>query len=288
MIEALQVAIDTADVGALSHLLTTDPALANRGDLPPLAQLSVRPPRTTPDVLTRMAELLLHAGADPNHHEALYHACEHPHHAVLDAILASPRLEPPWLSFCLLRKLDYEDLDGVRKMLQRGADPNLRNRHGDREMSLHHAIRRGRSPGMLHLLLQHGARLDIINIHNHTARRQAVRFGRTDLGTDAPEATPLDRWLFSLWHEPPTAPAPAPLGKQDLRLLPEAAAMRRYDAVSHMLQAGFPVDSPTHDDLQAIDFAAWHGDETLAAILFAHGATRDQYDAARAWLASSA
>lgn len=284
MIEAVEVAIETADLGALSHLLTSQPELANAGAFPPLARLAVRPPKADSDTLRRMAELLLAAGADPNDREALYHACELADHAVMEAILASPRLEPAWLSYCLLRKLDFDDLDGARKMLDRGADPNLRSRSGDREMSLHHAIRRGRSAETLALLQRYGARADIINIHNHTARRQAIRFGRTELGLDAPEATPLDHWLFALWHAPAAAPPPAALGKQDFRLLPEAAWLRRHDAVRHMLAAGFPVNAPTHDDLRAIDFAAYHADEALAALLIAHGATREEYDAAREWL----
>jgi hypothetical protein len=278
----IDIIIQTADVGALSVLLTSDPTPATQG----LVLLATQPPVASEDALHRMAELLLHAGAEPNHHEALYHACEHPHHAILDAILASPQLEPPWLSYCLLRKLDFDDLTGLQKMLQAGADPNLRSRQGDREMSLHHAIRRGRDTSTLELLLQHGARPDIINIHNHTARRQAIRFGRTDLGATAPEATALDYWLHQLWHQPSTTPPPAPLTKQDHRLLPEAAWMRHYDAVSNMLQAGFPIDAQTHSELQALDFAAYHDDEKLAEILIAHGATRAEFEAAKEWLAS--
>lgn len=276
----IDIIIQTADLGALSHLLTSDPSPATDG----LILLAAAPPPATEETLHRMAELLLLAGANPNHHEALYHACEHPHHAVLDAILASPQLEPPWLSYCLLRKLDFDDLTGLQKMLQAGADPNLRSRQGDREMSLHHAIRRGRDTATLQLLLNHGARPDIINIHNHTARRQALRFGRTELGTEVPEATPLDHWLYALWHQPALSPPPEPLGKQDVRLLPEAAWMRNYNAVAHMLQAGFPIDAQTHSELQAMDFAAYHRDEKLAEILIARGATREQYDAAVEWL----
>lgn len=276
----IDIAIQTADVGALNLLLTDDPSLATAG----LVQLASQPPFAAQETLRRMAELLLHAGADVNHHEILYHACEHPHHAILEPVLQSPRLEPPWLSYCLLHKLDQEDLEGVQLMLKAGADPNLRSRTGDREMSLHHAIRRGRSSTMLDLLLSHGARPDIINIHNHTAFRQAIRFGRTDLGKTAPDATPLDFWLHQLWHEPATTPAPAALGKQDYRLLPEAAWMQNYTAVANMLEGGFPVDSPTHDDLQAIDFAAYHNDERLLEILMEFGATQEQFDAAVSWL----
>jgi hypothetical protein len=283
MTDSVLAAIATADLGALSHLLTTDPTPATNG----LVQLAVDPPVADAATLRRLAEILLHAGADPNHHEVLYHACEHSQHSVLEAVLASPRLEPAWLSYCLLRKLDYDDPDGLRKMLVRGADPNLRSRTGDREMSLHHAIRRGRDAATLQLLLDHGARPDIINIHNHTARRQAIRFGRTELGLDAPEASDLDRWLFRLWHEPAVNPSPEALGKQDVRLLPEAAWMRNHDAVRNMLEAGFPVNATTHDELQAIDFAAYHKDEILAAILISHGASRDQYQAALEWLAGN-
>lgn len=280
----IDIAIQTADVGALMVLLAAEPSLATAG----LVQLAAQPPRAAEETLTRMAELLLQAGADPNHHEALYHAAEHSHHAILAPILASPRLEPPWLSYCLLHKLDYEDLEGVQLMLRHGADPNLRSRTGDREMSLHHAIRRGRSSTMIDLLLAHGARPDVINIHNHTARRQAIRFGRGDLGKTAPEATALDYWLNALWHEAAPGPPPEPLGKQDYRLLPEAAWMQNHAAVANMLDAGFPIDSTTHDELQAIDFAAYHNDEQLAEILFSHGVGREQFDAARQWLAAGA
>jgi ankyrin repeat protein len=170
-------------------------------------------------------------------------------------------------------------------MLRHGADPNLRSRTGDREMSLHHAIRRGRSSTMIDLLLSNGARPDIINIHNHTARRQAIRFGRTDLGKTASEATELDYWLHQLWHDEAPAPPPAPLTKQDFRLLPEAAWMQNYTAVINMLEAGFPSDSTTHDDLQPIDFAAYHNDEKLAEILIHYGATEAELEAAKSWLA---
>jgi hypothetical protein len=279
----IDIAIQTADLGALVVLLTDDPALSTPG----LVQLASQPPAAPEDTLRRMAELLLSNGADPNHYEVLYHACEHPHHAILAPVLASPRLEPPWLSHCLLRKLDFEDLEGTQLMLRHGADPNLRSRTGDREMSLHHAIRRGRSSTMIDLLLSHGARPDIINIHNHTARRQAIRFGRTDLGKTAPEATELDYWLHHLWHDEANTPAPAPLSTQDYRLLPEAAWMQNYTAVANMLEAGFPVDSTTHYDLQPIDFAAFHNDEQLAALLIEYGATMEQYEAARSWLDAS-
>ena len=86
----IDIAIQTADVGALNLLLTDDPSLATPG----LVQLASQPPVAGPDTLRRMADLLLHAGADPNHHEVLYHACEHPHHAILEPVLNSPRLEP--------------------------------------------------------------------------------------------------------------------------------------------------------------------------------------------------
>ncbi|MBI2688921.1 MAG: hypothetical protein HYX27_21675 [Acidobacteria bacterium] len=231
----IEITIAAADIGALSDLLTTDPSAATEG----LVQLCIDPPKADSGTLRRLTEILLNAGANPNHHETLYHACEHANHAILEALLASPKLEPPWLSYCLLHKLDQDDLDGVRKMLQRGADPNLRSRQGDREMSLHHAIRRGRDTAALDLLLSFGARADIINIHNHTARRQAIRFGRTELGFAAPEATALDHWLFRLWHGPASVPPPEALGKQEMRLLDEAARMGRHDAVQNMLGAGF-------------------------------------------------
>ena len=220
-----------------------------------LVQLSTQPPAADAATLHHKAQQLLDAGADPNHHEALYHACEHTNHGVLEAILGSPKLEPPWLSYCLLRMLDFDDLEGVEKMLRAGADPNLRSRQGDREMTLHHSIRRGRDSAAIQLLLAHGARPDIINIHNHTARRQAIRFGLADFGETAPEATPLDYWLHQLWQHPAQAPPPETLGKQDIRLLIEAARLGRHDVVRNMIAAGFPVDPEAGDELEAMGYA---------------------------------
>ena len=54
----IDIAIQTADVGALNLLLTDDPSLATPG----LVQLASQPPVAGPDTLRRMAELLLHAG----------------------------------------------------------------------------------------------------------------------------------------------------------------------------------------------------------------------------------
>lgn len=62
--------------------------------------------------------------------------------------------------------------------------------------------------------------------------------------------------------------------------------MQNVDAVRNMLAAGFPVDSPTHDDLQPIHFAAYHRNHALAELLFAHGASRDEYQASLDWLAA--
>jgi len=109
-----------------------------------------------------MTKLLLDAGADPDdgavqdgsyHGEALYHACDHPGHNECLRLILEANPSQVAADYCILRKLDFEDEEGVRLFLDHGANPNA-NRP---RTPLSHAILRGRSTKILRMLLDAGA-----------------------------------------------------------------------------------------------------------------------------------
>ncbi len=124
-----------------------------------------------------LARLLIDAGADPNDGETAYHMVEHDGVPCADFIF--PKLEPLHRGAALGHKLDYDDLEGLRRLLELGADPN-----GPRpfpNQALHQAVWRGRSRPFFELLAQYGADLDAPNRHGKTAYALAARAGRADI-----------------------------------------------------------------------------------------------------------
>jgi ankyrin repeat protein len=102
-----------------------------------------------------LTRLLLERGADPNDEETPYHVPETTDNTVLRILLASGRLNADSVTTMLLRKADWHDLDGVRLLLDHGADPNRVTRWG--YSALHQAVRRDNSLEIVELLLEHGA-----------------------------------------------------------------------------------------------------------------------------------
>ena len=109
-----------------------------------------------------LTEILLTAGADPNdgsqdpnhyHGESLYHACDHPgRNECLRLILEAGPLQVA-KDYCLRRKLDFEDVEGIALFLTHGANPNSLHPR----TALSHAVLRGRSRSVLELLIAYGA-----------------------------------------------------------------------------------------------------------------------------------
>ncbi|MHB8637805.1 MAG: ankyrin repeat domain-containing protein [Fimbriimonadaceae bacterium] len=125
-----------------------------------------------------LTKLLLDAGADPNEGqkdaprysgEALYHACDHPGHNECLRLLLEAGMSQPARDWCICRKLDFEDIEGVKLFLDHGANPD--------KAALRHALLRNRSVEMIKLLLDYGANPNAPDPDGTTPYVLARRYG---------------------------------------------------------------------------------------------------------------
>jgi ankyrin repeat protein len=316
-LRGIERALVLADPAALAAALEADPATAEIGGLAPLLVLLRRSTGSAADV-RRCAELLLHAGADPDSHtvewggqgrmsalfaaverrdpalirllldrgatsdeDAFYHACEQADTALLDA------LHQPGFENLVNHKLDFEDLAGLRWFLDHGVDVNAHR-------CLHHAISRGRGVPILTALIDAGADVYLPWDRWDVGRRPlalAARCGHLaayDLlaarGATA-ELDPVDAAVLAVARGEsvrlPTAPAPA-LGNPDGDgygwILGQFALLGRTDVVRALLDSGLHVDTRGWSNFTPLDQAAMHGRTDTVQLLIDRGA--DLHDCA--------
>ena len=102
-----------------------------------------------------LTRLLLERGAEPNDEETPYHVPETYNNAVMKILVESGKLNDTSLTTMLLRKTDWHDYNGIKWLLEHGADPNRATRWG--RTAFHHAVLRDNSSEILELLLERGA-----------------------------------------------------------------------------------------------------------------------------------
>lgn len=139
-----------------------------------------------------LTKLLLARGADPNDVEAVYHSPETHENDALKALVETGMLSRESLSMMLIRKLDWHDPDGLKYLLEHGADPNGERKRGWH--SLHHALARSNTLPMISLLLEYGANPLVVN-GGRNAISRAAREGRKDVLTLFSEkGWAIDEW----------------------------------------------------------------------------------------------
>ena len=125
-----------------------------------------------------VTRVLLERGADPNDGEVAYHTPETYDNAVLKLLIDTGKLTGDSLATLLLRKHDWHDHDGIKLLLEHGADANLMTRWG--HSALHQALRRDNELRIIELLLDHGADPSL-PAHGRSATSMAAREGRGDV-----------------------------------------------------------------------------------------------------------
>ena len=128
-----------------------------------------------------VTRLLLERGADPNlGGEVAYHGAEGFDNEAMQAVVESDRLGDGALTTMLHRKLDWTDLQGLRWLLDHGADPNNVSAWGER--ALHHSLARDNTLPFIDALLEAGAdpALGAARFRGANAVSIAARVGRDD------------------------------------------------------------------------------------------------------------
>ena len=127
-----------------------------------------------------LTRLLIERGGDPNDPEVVYHTPEDWDLEALKAVVESGRVTPANLAMMLCRKHDWHHTDGVRYLLEHGADPNLACGRG--LTALQHAIVRDNDLPIIELLLDHGGNLNSrLPNDGTTSLGLAARRGRSDI-----------------------------------------------------------------------------------------------------------
>jgi ankyrin repeat protein len=247
-----------------------------------------------------MTRLLLERGADPNDAETPYHTPETYDNAVLAILVESGRLTADSLTTMLLRKADWHDVDGIRFLLEHGADPNRMTGWGF--TALHQAVRRDNALKNIEEMLDHGADPTLTTReHSQSAVQIAARRGRGELlelferrgfrvelqGVDrliAACATDDEERVRSIAAQEPRLADE--VVAQGGRLLAEFAGTRNTNGVRLLLELGVPIDAPYQGDgyfdiapnSTALHVAAWKAHPSTVKLLIARGAHVDAVD----------
>jgi len=256
-----------------------------------------------------VTRLLLERGADPNDGETPYHVVETYDNTVMKILVESGKLNDTSLKTLLLRKTDWHDYDGIKWLLEHGADPNRATQWG--RTAFHHAVLRDNSPGILEVLLEHGADPTLVAERpdlrlrdgpGTSAVAMAARRGRGDLlemierRGIAIELQGVERLIAACARNDSAAVrairAKEPqlvreLVAQGGKLLAEFAGVGNTDGVRHLLDLGIDVGAlAEYGDLYfdvaqnstALHSAAWRTRPATVKLLIERGAPVNALD----------
>ncbi|HVG90998.1 MAG TPA: ankyrin repeat domain-containing protein [Alphaproteobacteria bacterium] len=258
-----------------------------------------------------LARLLLERGADANDNETFYHAPETYDNAAVKVLVEIGKMRPDLLAGMLLRKADWHDYEGIKYLLEHGADPNLITLWG--YTALHQALRRDNALRNIELMLEHGADPTIKTVTEIAAhfppvdgQRSAVsiaaRRGRGDVleameRRDVAMAFSGVDQLIAACARNDAAAARAiaerePQLVQELlaeggRLLAEFAGNNNAEGVRMLLTLGVPVNAHYDGDpyfgipkdSTALHVAAWKAWPKTVKLLIERGANVNAQDA---------
>ncbi len=256
-----------------------------------------------------LTRLLLERGADPNDGETPYHVVETYDNVVMKILVESGKLNDASMTTLLLRKADWHDFEGIRWLLERGADPNRATQWG--RTAFHHAVLRDNSFDIVEVLLEHGADPTLVAERPDTRQpagpamsglAMAARRGRGDVlelmerrglpielqgverliaacaRNDAAKVRSIAEQEPELVRE---------LVAQGGKLLAEFAGVGNTDGVRQLLDLGVSVNALTEEgdpyfdvakDSTALHSAAWRARPATAKLLIKRGAQVNALD----------
>jgi ankyrin repeat protein len=229
---------------------------------------------------------------------------------VMKILVESGKLNGESMTTLLLRKTDWHDCEGIKWLLEHGADPNRATRWG--RTAFHHAVLRDNSSDIFEVLLEHGADPTLVAERPDTRRTagpamsgvaMAARRGRGDVlelierrGIPI-ELEGVERLIAACArhdsakvkaiaeHEPELA---RELVAQGGQLLVEFAGVGNTAGLGQLLDLGVEVNAVTEDgDLYfdvaknstALHSAAWRAWSSTVKLLIARGASTNVLDA---------
>jgi ankyrin repeat protein len=257
-----------------------------------------------------LTRLLLERGADPNDGETPYHVVETYDNTVLKILVESGKLNDTSLTTLLLRKADWHDYEGIKWLLEHGADPNRATHWG--RTAFHHALLRDNSISIIEALLEHGADPTLFAERPNTRQTagpamsgvaMAARRGRGDVlelmerrgiaielqGVErliAACARNVSAKVRTIAEQEPELVRE--LVAQGGKLLAEFAGVGNTDGVRHQLDLGVNVSALTEDgdpyfdvakNSTALHSAAWRAWPSTVKFLLEHGAMVNALDA---------
>jgi ankyrin repeat protein len=250
-----------------------------------------------------LTRLLLERGADPNDGETPYHVVETYDNTVMKILVESGKLNDASMTTLLLRKTDWHDYDGIKWLLEHGADPNRATQWG--RTAFYHAVQRDNGIETFKVLLEHGADPTLVAERpdlrlrdglGMSAVAMAARRGRGDLlELVEQQSIPIDlqgvERLIAACARNDSAKVRAiaaaepglvrVLVGQGGKLLAEFAGVGNTDGVRQLLDLGVDVNALTEEgdpyfdvarNSTALHSAAWRARPLTVKLLIERGA----------------
>jgi ankyrin repeat protein len=242
-----------------------------------------------------VVELMLERGAVPDDHDLYLAGFAHDRRELVPLLLAHVPDLAAIAEQALAAPISDDDGDGVRILLEGGADPGrYRDDDGRPTPVVWAAIQAGCGGELLELLLRHGAEPDAAGRDGYTPYRLATAAGKTRLADllcrhgATGSATPVDRFL-SACRRADRAEARRLLDDDPGLLdrlteaqrgaLLQAAQPGDTAAVALMLDLGFPVETRGDRGATALHEAAYAGSADTVQLLLDRGADIEARDA---------
>jgi ankyrin repeat protein len=238
-----------------------------------------------------LTRLLLERGANPNDDETVYHAPEGYDNRALELLVETGQLTGESLSLMLIRKHDWHDYEGVKWLLEHGADPKRDRWRGFR--AIHHALARDNDLRIVELLFDHGADPMVVT-DGMSAAARAARRGRGDVLASLEqrhipfELYGVERLIAACARNDTAAVRSIAAREPELvgellaeggQRLAEFAGVGNTNGVRHLLDLGVPVTALYEGDgywgvapnSMALHVAAWRAQHATVRLLIERG-----------------